>query len=180
MSRPDLIGLLEGDLIGYRLDRRSGRSASFVPESGHGPAIDVIERVERRFLGRTLVARFGTTFPAPDWGDETLLIRQAGSFRRSGISVRSDLDGSPLAGVLESDATFLAAASALDFKYYEMEIRDWTCRVTAELLGASLVAIALPPIRSYVRLYPDQRQALVGSFEALRALVSVSPADRRY
>jgi hypothetical protein len=40
-----------------------------------------------------------------------------------------------------------------------------------ELMGASHVAIALPPMRSYVRLYDDQREALLSTLAELgRAL----------
>lgn len=179
MSHPDLIGLLEGDLPGYLLERQGGGPARFVPGSGDGPVLEVTERLERRFLGRTRVARFGVSFAAPGWDEETLRVRQTGGLRRRGLSVRSDAKGSSLAALLEADAQFVTAATALDFKEYEIAIQEGTCAATVELLGASLVAIALPPIRSYVRLYPDQREALLDGLQALRRLMSVSPTDRR-
>lgn len=180
MNRPDLISLLAGDLAGYRLDRPSEGFATFLPESGEGPVLEVRERVERRFLGRTRVARFGATFPAPGWSDQTLRVVHTGGLRRTGMSVGSDAEDSALVGLLESDEDFLAAAATLDFKHYEIAIRDENCVVTVELVGASLVAIAFPPIRSYVRLYPDQREALVDGFKALGRLLAVSSADRRH
>jgi hypothetical protein len=180
LSLPDLIGLLEGDLTGYRLERRHGDAARFVSESGSGPVLEVTEKVERRFLGRTRVARFGATFPCQGWPTETLQVRHTGGFRRRGVSIQSDVPDSALAALLESDDAFVAATTALDFKLYEIAVREGTCTATVELMGASLVAIALPPIRSYVRLYPDQRVALVDGLAALERQISVSPADRRY
>jgi hypothetical protein len=39
-------------------------------------------------------------------------------------------------------------------------------------MGASYVTIAFPPMRSYVRLYPDQREALVATFGELERVAS--------
>jgi hypothetical protein len=179
VNSADLIELVAGDLPGYRLDRRARGLAVFVPESG-GLPLEVTERLERRFLGRTRVAVFGASFPSSGWPDGILRLRHAGGFRRTGVSLEADEEHSTLADLLQSDQAFVTTTTTLDFKRFEIEVREGRSRVTVELEGASLVAIALPPIRSYVRLYPDQRQALVAGFEALRRLVSVSPADRRY
>ena len=47
-----------------------------------------------------------------------------------------------------------------------------TLTATVELMGASYVSIAFPPMRSYIRLYPDQREALVATFGELERVAS--------
>lgn len=179
MNRADLIELVEADLPGHRLTNRLHGTATFVPESG-GPMLKVSERVERRFLGRTWFARFEVNFPGQLWSDGRFKVRHTGRFRRSGIALVGGEDDFLLGNALESDHRFVAAVTALDFTLYEIEVRGASCSARVELMGASLVSIAFPPVRSYIRLHPDQRDALISSFEALGRLVSVSPAERRY
>ena len=49
----------------------------------------------------------------------------------------------------------------LDFKRYELLAEAGAYRVETELIGASEVITALPPMRRYIRLYPDQKSALI-------------------
>jgi hypothetical protein len=64
-----------------------------------------------------------------------------------------------------------ASALPLDFTRFAIlgGASGWSAEV--ELVGASHVAIALPPMRSYVRLHADQRQAMVGSLTRLGELI---------
>lgn len=179
MNRADLIELVDADLPGHRLTNRRQGTAAFVPKSG-GPILEVSERVERRFLGRTRIARFEATFPAKGRRDTRLQVRHTGRIRTTGVAVVGGEDDFLLGNALESDHPFVAAVTALDFTLYQIEVREAICRASVELMGASLVSIAFPPIRSYVRLHPDQRDALIAGFEALGRVVSISLADRRY
>lgn len=177
MSRR-LIGLIDGDLPDHRLTRRDG-AAVFVPDS-EGPVLEVGVRVERRFLGRTEIARFQTVTPAPGWGPGRLTVRHTGRLSREGVDVRVE-EGSEaaegLADTLRDDPELAASAVRLDFTRFDIDLDGESCRVTVELMGGSLVSIALPPIRSYVRLHDDQREALLASLQAVaRVVAAAGPA----
>jgi hypothetical protein len=62
----------------------------------------------------------------------------------------------------------------LDFTKFEIHGDAAGSRVRVELMGASHVAIALPPIRSYVHLYPDQRDAMVACIEHLARAIAAA------
>lgn len=167
-----LIGLIAADLPGHRLVGDVDGGAVFVPDGG-GPVLEVGVRVEKRFLGRTEVARFRTRGPATGSAPARLTIRHSGRLRREGVTVVVE-EGSPdaveLADAVSSDLEFAAAALALDFTRFDVELDGEVCVATVELMGGSLVSIAFPPIRSYVRLHVDQREALIGSLSALQRL----------
>lgn len=76
-----------------------------------------------------------------------------------------------LARAFESDAVFAASILPLDFTRFDVELSAGQCVATVELMGASFVSLALPPMRSYVRLHPDQRKALVASLSALANVI---------
>lgn len=164
--------LVAADLPGHRLERSEGGSV-LVPDDG-GPVIGVSERVERRFLGRTEVARFHVSAPAPDGGSGRISVRHSGRLRRQGVEVQVLAGDEPerrLVSDLASDDAFRAAALPLDFTRFEVGRADARWTATVELMGASYVSIALPPMRSYVRLHPDQAAALVGSLRALSTVL---------
>lgn len=168
------MGLLAADLPDHRMVPGREGTVRFVPEDG-GPVLEVSQRVERRFLGRTLIARFHTTFPAPRWGSGRLRVEHTGRLKRDGMSV-GVVEGpekmEALARRLTSDPAFSTAVLALDFTRFDLSLDGVQCAAEVELMGASLVAIAFPPIRSYVHLHPDQREALIGSLTALRRLTA--------
>lgn len=72
-----------------------------------------------------------------------------------------------LAGLIADDETFTVSAMALDFTRFEVDRSGGGWLATVELMGASFVSLALPPMRSYVRLYADQRRALVDTLGVL-------------
>jgi hypothetical protein len=168
-----LLRLLAGDLPGHWVEQSSPGRARFVPVNG-GPVIDVRERVDRRFLGHNEIAQFQSSAPATSPGPAHLRIRHTGRLKRDGVEVTvTDGDESvrALARAIEADVPFVAAVLPLDFTRFEIRRRDrgWLC--TVELMGASYVSLALPPMRTYVRLHTDQREALVDSFSAVIAVI---------
>lgn len=168
-----LIGLVDFDLPDHRLVLDSDCAATFVPVQG-GPSLKVRPRVERRFLGRTEIAQFQTATPVHRWGPAHLRVHHTGGLRRQGPEVRAEKgseEATRLAGDLSSDADFAMAALSLDFTRFDIDLDGERCVATVELMGATLVSIAFPPIRSYVRLHRDQKDALVGSLTALGRVV---------
>lgn len=145
----------------------------FVPVAG-GPVLGVASRVEKRFLGRTEIAVFEVDLGAGLPGEATIEVRHTGGLKRSGVTVTL-VEGDPaaqrVAEKLASDAKLSETLLRLDFKRFEISGDESASRAQVELVGASHVAIALPPIRSYVRLYPDQREALVSGLAEVARLV---------
>lgn len=164
-----LLRLLAGDLPGHWVEQASARQARFVPVNG-GPVIEVTERVDRRFLGHNEIAQFEVRAPTSGAESARLQIRHTGRMRRNGVKVMV-AEGSEsvraLATAIEGHSPFVTAVLPLDFTRFEVrrESEQWVAVV--ELMGASFVSLALPPMRSYIRLHPDQRAALVDSFAAL-------------
>lgn len=97
-------------------------------------------------------------------------MRHTGRVRRTAVTA-AVLEGGELARrvVERLNAAPGLAEVLLPLDFTRFEIRGDRSSTTAqvELMGASLVAIALPPIRSYVHLYPDQREAMMKSLEVL-------------
>lgn len=167
-----LIGLIAADLPGHRLTREKDGTAIFVPDGG-GPTLEVGVRVEKRFLGRTEVARFRTVIPARSSGKGRLSVTQTGRFRRQGIALQvaeGTESTARFAGTLRVDPEFAESATRLDFTRFDIDLDGENCIATIELMGGSLVSIAFPPIRSYVRLHEDQREALMASLVALERI----------
>ena len=167
-----LLGLVASDMPGHTL-QHVGAEARLVAADG-GAAIVVSEKVERRFLGRTEVARFHVSAAAPPGGPGLVRVRHTGRVRRQGIEavmVKGDQVESRLASALGSDTRFGAALLPLDFTVFEVTRSEGRWLGTVELMGASYVSIALPPMRSYVRLHRDQAEALVGALSALSAVL---------
>jgi hypothetical protein len=177
----NLVDLVAADLPGYRRQSALQGAVRFDPEGG-GMPLEVTQEVERRFLGRTTVARFHATYQRP--AEECrLVIRHQGFRRRTGIEVFVVEGGASAAAIarkLEDDQDLIEAIVPLDFKRFELSSDGERWKTSVELVGASLVAIALPPIRSYVRLYPDQRSALISTFlNTFRVLGAPVPTDQQ-
>ena len=89
------------------------------------------------------------------------------------VEVMSGDDAAQLfADDLGSDIDFARATSPLDFTRFEVERTEGQWVATVELMGASFVSLALPPMRSYVRLHADQRDSLIASLSALSSLIT--------
>lgn len=174
-----LLDLLAGDLPGYRRERDDEGRVQFVPADG-GLVLGVASRTERRFLGRTEIAVFETTHAASLLVGSIVELKHTGGVRRSGITAVVKQGGGAVnrfAEALAADGGLIEATLTLDFTRFEVQGGPDGARSRVELMGASHVAIALPPIRSYVRLYPDQREALVMALERVGRVASrVGPA----
>lgn len=164
---------------GHRLELEGPGDGRFVPLQD-GLVIEVTERVDRRFLGHTEIAQFRIVSAAADTGNARLSIRHTGKLSRQGVEVEvssGDESTRRLAKGLGEDDAFTSSAMNLDFTRFEV-VRDgrrWSS--TVELMGASYVSLALPPMRSYVRLHADQRQALVETLTALDAHLKQAGTD---
>lgn len=152
-----------------------GGRVRFVPFEGDGPVLEVTSRIEKRFLGRTEIAVFeadlGVTLPE-EWIIE---VRHTGGLRRSGVAAIPLVGGDParrVAEALAADSELSRALLPLDFTRFEILGDQARCRARVELMGATQVAIALPPIRSYIHLYPDQREAMLAGLERVRRVLA--------
>ena len=178
MIRPGsgrLVRLVAADFPDHRLVRGPEGAITFVPEKGIGPVLTMGGRVRKRFLGRTEIAQFQTVTDVRRWGHARLRVHHTGRLKRQGIDVRVEEgseEATKLASTLSSDAEFGDSASLLDFTRFDIDLDGERCVATVEVMGASFVSIAFPPIRSYVRLHDDQREALVGCLSALERLVT--------
>lgn len=162
-----LVGLLEGDLPGHRRETGEDGRARFVPAQG-GPTLVVASRIDKRFLGRTEIAVFETDLSVSLPERATIELKHIGGLKRSGVSahlVEGGAGGQRVAEKLASDGELSRSLRPLDFTKFEVRGDPTGCVARIELMGASHVAIALPPIRSYVRLYPDQREAMTRGLE---------------
>lgn len=168
-----LAGLVGGDLAGYRREPGDGGWVRFVP-SDDGPTIEMASRVEKRFLGRTEVAVFSARLDVTVTDESVIVMRHTGGLKRTGVTAvleRGAGLGERLASALASDPGLEEALMPLDFTRFQVFCGPTGCRCEVELMGASHVAIALPPIRSYVHLYPDQRKALTRGIEEVRRVL---------
>ncbi|MCI0425547.1 MAG: DUF3156 family protein [Actinobacteria bacterium] len=169
-----LLDLVSDDLPGHVVERRTGGAMTLVPGAG-GPSLHVDARVERRFLGRTEIARFTIETSAPFPEPARLGIHHTGARHRIGLEARVRQGGESterLARVIETDDVLVSAALPLDFTHFDVTHDGASWRTTVELMGAALVAMAFPPMRSYVRLHADQREALLETFKELERLLS--------
>ena len=173
-----LIALLAGDLAGWTRATGDDGGVHFV--SAGGISLDVASRIERRFLGRTEVAVFEADLGVQLPERATMKLGHSGRVKRTGLTVKAASGGGEtqrIAEALASDEGLCRVLMPLDFTRFEVNGDQLGSRVTLELMGASHVAIALPPVRSYVHLHADQREAMIGSIEATRRALeaAVSP-----
>ena len=168
-----LVALLEGDLPGHRRQTGGDGRIRFV-SAEDGPALVVTSRIEKRFLGRTEIAVFEVDLGVALPEESTIELRHTGGFKRSGVTavvVEGGEDARRVAAALASDVAVSEALLPLDFTGFEVDGDPAGSLARVELVGASQVAIALPPIRSYVHLYPDQHEAMVKGIEEVRRVL---------
>lgn len=168
-----LLGLIAADLPDHSPVDDPRGLAVFV--GGDGTEIMVGSRVKKRFLGRTETAVFQAVTRTSGSESGRLRVRQTGVMHRRAVEVRvagGAADAVRMAAALTEDEAFQSAATRLDFTRFDIDLDGGECTATIELMGASMVAIALPPIRSYVRLHADQKDALLASIQAVRRVVA--------
>ncbi|MGC2241484.1 MAG: DUF3156 family protein [Acidimicrobiia bacterium] len=169
-----LLSLLAGDLPSLEMVDLGPGHARFVTKDGH-LVFEVVERVERRFLGHNEIAQFRTHSPGDVDGPGRLRVRHTGALRRVGVQVEATKGVAAvddLAARASDDAAFETAALPLDFTKFEAVAADGEWVTTIELMGATHITIALPPMRNYVRLYPDQADALLSTLAQWRRLLT--------
>jgi hypothetical protein len=140
-----------------------------------GPRFIVDRRVERRFLGRTEIAQFRTVTPVAFTERCHLRVRHTGGRRRTGIEAVAREGGTAarhLAERITADHALAQATLPLDFTRFDIRHDGSGWETTIELMGATVVAIAFPPMRSYVRLYPDQSGALTSTLSELTRILT--------
>lgn len=168
-----LVSLLEGDLPDYRRETTNNGRIRFVP-TGDGLILEVASRIEKRFLGRTEIAVFESDLGSSLPEKATIELRHTGGIKRSGVTAALVEGGDAaqrIAEELASDARLADAVISLDFTRFEVHGDPTGCRARVELMGASHVAIALPPVRSYIHLYPDQLDAMTEGFAEVRRVL---------
>lgn len=78
----------------------------------------------------------------------------------------------PLIERIQHDAALNAALLPLDFKRCMLTRNEAGWQVEIEHFGASEVVNRLPSMRRYIRLTPEQRQALLNDLAELQALLA--------
>jgi hypothetical protein len=154
------------------MERIAANAARFTPVT-NGPAFVVSERTERHPLMGVIASEFRVDLGGPP-GDALIVLRHTGALRRTGITGdtrRGGVDAQALLARVLGDDRLLAAVMPLDFTQLTLRQDADGWHAVAVLMGASEVAMRLPPTRSYVRLSADQRDALVATFTALARLV---------
>jgi len=165
-----LLQLVAVDLAQHRFEMGPPHQGRFVAQGGGLPNFEAQEEVVKNFLGHLTVILWRFSLPAPPAEPGWAVIRSSGRIRRMGIeglTKEGDAAFSESVGRLIDHAGFARALQVLDFKRYEIHRERSSWRADVELIGASEVIAALPPMRRYIRLYPDQRSALLGSFMAM-------------
>jgi hypothetical protein len=168
-----LAGLVGSEMSGFRRETGEDGRVRFVPV-GDGPVLELASRVEKRFLGRTEIAVFRVPIDLDLPEETTVAVRHTGGLKRTGVTavlVQGGEPGERVASALAADAGLAKALLPLDFTRFEIFCEPAGCRVEVELMGATHVAIALPPIRSYIHLYPDQLEAMIRGLEEVRRVV---------
>lgn len=168
-----LTALIDGDLPGYRRETGDEGRVRFVPVGG-GPVFELASRIEKRFLGRTEVAVFRADLDLSLAQESIVALRHTGGLKRTGVTavlVEGGESGQRVATALASDPSLAKAVMPLDFTRFEVICGPAGCWAEVELMGASHVAMALPPIRSYVHLYPDQHEAMTRGLVEVRRVV---------
>ena len=162
------------DLSQHRLEMDHPHHGRFVAQGEGLPSFEAHEEVVKNFLGHITVIMWRFSVPAPSGEPGWAVIRTTGGLRRigvEGLTREGDAAFSESLGRLVGHAGFARALQVLDFKRYELHRERTSWRTEVELIGASEVIAAMPPMRRYIRLYPDQRSALLGSFMAMEQVL---------
>lgn len=168
-----LAGLIEGELPDHRRETGEDGRVRFTPLVD-GPVLELASSVQKRFLGRTEIAVFRSGIDVSPSERSTVALRHTGGLKRTGVTaalVEGGESGELVAAALSTDAVLAESLMPLDFTRFEIFCDPAGCRAEVELMGASQVAIALPPMRSYIHLYPDQREAMMRGLMEVRRVV---------
>jgi hypothetical protein len=193
MAAPaDLIAHVAADLTGCEVARGAPGTAVVTPRDGTPPFRLAVRSERRRLLHlQTLLVHVdgpgvaGPGGPGPSDGGATtarLVFHHTGQVRRTGLTAvvrpvgrrrRWSREAPPAVAAVRdrllADGELERASLPLDFTHFEVAVVDGAWRATLELMGASHVRTTLPPSSRYVRLHPDQRDALLATVAVLHA-----------
>jgi hypothetical protein len=186
MAAPaDLIAHVAADLTGCEVARGAPGTAVVTPRDGTPPFRLTVRSERRRLLHlQTLLVHVdGLGVAGPSDGTTTtarLVFHHTGQVRRTGLTAvvrpvgrrrRWSGEVPPAVGAmwdrLLADGELERASLPLDFTHLEVAVVDGAWQATLELMGASHVRTTLPPSSRYVRLHPDQRDALLATVAVL-------------
>jgi hypothetical protein len=135
------------------------------------------ERVHAQFLMHVVTTSFLHFLPCAGGSPARIRVRHRGAWTRRGLECviaqgTEDVSVQETARRLSTDAALAAAMLPLDFTDFELERQP--ARWVASLVhyGASEVVYRFPATRQYVRLVPEQLQAILQTFARLSHLLS--------
>jgi hypothetical protein len=135
------------------------------------------ERVHAQFLMHVVTTNFLHYLPCDAGSPARIRVRHRGAWTRQGLEcviTRGSEDVSVHEAVrrLSTDTALETAMLPLDFTDFELERQPTRWVVTLVHYGASEVVYRFPATRHYVRLVPEQLQAILQTFARLSNLLS--------
>lgn len=169
-----LLDLVVREFGGFEGRRLADNQVELTPIASSGPGFTVREQVLKHFLAHTVTAEFECRFGDTPAGEGKLQLTHTGMLTRTGIRVqvkRSSKTAPTLATKLTADESFVQAILPLDFQYFHLIQDEQGWRAVTGQIGAAWVHMALPPTRRYVRMGPEQVEALLATFKRLDILL---------
>lgn len=143
------------------------------------PQLDFLaeERVHAQFLMHVVTTNFSCHLPYEGGAPARIRVRHRGAWTRQGLECviaqgADDICVQETARRLSSDTTLSAAALPLDFTDFDLERQPTRWVANLVHYGASEVVYRFPATRQYVRLVPEQLQAILQTFARLPNLLS--------
>jgi hypothetical protein len=169
-----LLDLVVREFGEFESRRLADNQVELSPIAGSGPGFTVRERVLRHFLAHTVTAEFERRFGDTPAGEGQLHLTHTGALTRTGLRIqvkRSSETAPTVATKLTADESFVQAILPLDFQYFHLLQDEQGWRAVTGQMGAAWVHMALPPTRRYVRMGPEQIEALLATFKRLETLL---------
>jgi hypothetical protein len=129
------------------------------------------ERVEARFLMHVVTTRFSCRVSDGGGAPAKIRIRHRGAWKRAGIECMADHGAEPVAERLARDLALASSMLPLDFTDFQLERQETGWIASLVHYGASEVVYQFPSTRQYVRLSPEQVEAILGTFSRLSDLL---------
>ncbi|HEX9922665.1 MAG TPA: DUF3156 family protein [Anaerolineae bacterium] len=170
-----LLELVAREFDGFESRRLADNQIELSPIAGSGPGFTVRERVLKHFLAHTVTAEFECRLGDAPPGEGKLQLIHTGVLTRTGIRVqvkRSSETAPAIATKLTADESFVQAILPLDFQYFYLVQDEQGWHAVTGQIGAAWVHMALPPTRRYVRMGPEQVEALIATFKRLEILLT--------